>query len=398
MKKHLYETSNFMGNSSKLLKDVDPILEKHKKIETEQKGRGEQFNIFNILGVLSEHVRFHTAFLAELLNTKGTHGRRDTFLKEFINILGLDDFGLDTLNSDIKIDYPTGRLEEYKGGKIDLLIRSNGKAILIVNNIYDNIIPNQLVRYVNFSKKYDSRIFYLTLDGDKPSSKSLGDDTIFIDPNQYQIISYRDTILQWLQRSVEIASSQPFVRETINQYITLITELTHQSQLNESHEQIISMVLGNPAYLIPAFTISACLPQIKKEIYMKFINGISTKLDLELADNVDPGLSSFFFRYKGVNLFFGEEKGRLYCSIRTNKSMSCSDKKIWDADIFDFYSSPRCNPFGWSYIYKEHWNTNPELFYDMTQEGSELQNTIEEWVEKMKESVDTELSQYLPDK
>lgn len=384
-----------MGNSSKLLKEIDPLLGKRAKGHDNPEDPGAHFNIFNILGVLSEQTRFHSAFLAELLNTKGTHGRNDLFLKSFIEIVGQNGLSLDTPNAEILVEYNIGDESEDTGGKIDLLIRSNGKAILIVNNINENAIPNQMVRYANYAKKYDSRILYLTLNGDKPLPSSTGSGKKQIKPNKYSVISYREHITKWLEKCVELSHNQPFVRETTNQYIRLIGELTRQSMIQESNEQIVSMILNNPKYLFSAFSISACLPIIKTEIFKQFIEHLAIKNKVELSDCFDPSLSSIIFKYKGAFLYFGEERGKLYCAIRTEKSMSASDQKIWDADIFDHFTSPSLNPFGWSYVLNDHWNTNPERFYDMSQQQSDLHKTMGQWLQKMKFSIDTELKTHI---
>jgi len=42
---------------------------------------GENFNIFKVLGLTSNEVRTHSAFIAELLNPDGSHGLRDIFIK-----------------------------------------------------------------------------------------------------------------------------------------------------------------------------------------------------------------------------------------------------------------------------------------------------------------------------
>src|SRR6266446_1112235 len=45
---------------------------------------GEHFNVFRILGLEAAEVRTHSAFLAELLNPKGSPGQGDLFLRLFL--------------------------------------------------------------------------------------------------------------------------------------------------------------------------------------------------------------------------------------------------------------------------------------------------------------------------
>ena len=64
-----------------LLSGVSEIKKKYDEIAILT---GENFNVFNILGLSTKEVRTHSAFIAELLNPKGSHGQGDTFLKLFV--------------------------------------------------------------------------------------------------------------------------------------------------------------------------------------------------------------------------------------------------------------------------------------------------------------------------
>ena len=63
-----------------LLDQVTAIYSKYEKID---ELTGENFNVFRIIKLESSEVRMHSAFLAELLDPKGSHGQKDTFLKLF---------------------------------------------------------------------------------------------------------------------------------------------------------------------------------------------------------------------------------------------------------------------------------------------------------------------------
>ena len=67
-----------------LLKKIGEIQKKQIIKQTEISRRGENFNVFNVLGLWSEEVRLHSAMLAELLNPEGSHGCGEAFLKLFI--------------------------------------------------------------------------------------------------------------------------------------------------------------------------------------------------------------------------------------------------------------------------------------------------------------------------
>lgn len=55
-----------------LFKEISAICKRYEEIA---KLTGENFNIFQILGLQTSEVRLHSAFLAELLNSKGLHGQ-----------------------------------------------------------------------------------------------------------------------------------------------------------------------------------------------------------------------------------------------------------------------------------------------------------------------------------
>ena len=62
-----------------LLKRIGEIQKKQVFRQTEVYRRGENFNVFNVLGLWSEEVRLHSAMLAELLNPDGSHGCSEAF-------------------------------------------------------------------------------------------------------------------------------------------------------------------------------------------------------------------------------------------------------------------------------------------------------------------------------
>ena len=79
------------NNMQTLLRRIGEIQKKQIVKQTEVKRRGENFNVFNVLGLWSEEVRLHSSMLAELLNPEGSHGCCEAFLKKFIeDVVKLD--------------------------------------------------------------------------------------------------------------------------------------------------------------------------------------------------------------------------------------------------------------------------------------------------------------------
>ena len=203
---------------------------------------GENFNIFNILNLNNKEL-IHSAFIGNLLNVQGNHGQKDLFLKLFIaeikdlffendqKILLLNNF--ETLNSYVKIEEYLGLVnyESEEGGRADIVIKNNKHQLVIENKIYALDQPSQLIRY----KKYysNSPILYLTLNGDIPSNNSQKD---LINGNDFICISYKNNIINWIEKCIKEMANKPIIRETLNQYLTLIKQLTNQTTNNKMEQ------------------------------------------------------------------------------------------------------------------------------------------------------------------
>lgn len=230
-----------MDKLEKLLSQVRVYVNEDKQRRAEAFRRGECYNVFNVLGVDNMELS-HSAFLAALLDPDGSHGMQDAFLKAFIDTIAHSGTKpeLDTAHAKVYTEYNIGNITETTGGRIDILItdhsetgsgKDSGHAIIIENKIWATDQPNQLVRYHNFAHEtYDkSTLLYLTPDGDEPSKQSRGG--LNVQDGGYQCISYRSDIIGWLQKCAQLAFDKPRVRETINQYIDLIQQLTNQNTM-----------------------------------------------------------------------------------------------------------------------------------------------------------------------
>jgi hypothetical protein len=139
-----------------LLQQVTTITKKYDELATIT---GERYNVFGILGISTDEVRMHSAFIANLLDSNGSHGCGSILLKLFIAqqstkcietdfIKRLEEF--ESESSKTKTEHHIGFINEdaTEGGRIDILITdSNGKHIIIENKIYAGDQQLQLVRY-----------------------------------------------------------------------------------------------------------------------------------------------------------------------------------------------------------------------------------------------------------
>ncbi len=217
----------------KLLTEVNNVCIKVEQERKDKESRGEYYNVFNVLGLWSEEVKLHSAFIAELLNPKGSHGLGGSFLKAFLKQANLseDYINVNNVESNI-VERNVGDIndEGTEGGRIDIIIEDGSCALIIENKIYAGDQYKQLLRYSNYAKdKFKNyEIIYLTLDGHEADENSTNKEVTYI------CMSYREGIIDWLTECAKLAFAHPLVRETINQYIQLLKQLTNIT-MDENH-------------------------------------------------------------------------------------------------------------------------------------------------------------------
>jgi len=240
-----------MNDIINILNQVRIISQKIKEQRKEKFERGENFNIFNDLGFMSDEVHLHSMFLANLLSPKGRHGQRGKFLEAFLKMLqksfpaiSADSLELDTAIASVDVEKYIGRQTDSEGGRIDIYLSDGKHSIIIENKIYAGDQHHQMQRYWNYGlaqKRDDTEksfvLIYLTLDGCSPSKESLGED---LNENDIVCLSYKSDIRGWLDRCVELASRTPLVRETINQYINTIDILTNN--VMEDNKELLDIL------------------------------------------------------------------------------------------------------------------------------------------------------------
>jgi hypothetical protein len=270
-----------------LLTQVSAIRNKYEEMA---KLSGENFNVFKILGLTSNEVRTHSAFLAELLNPKGSHGQSTVFLELFLKV---SDAGfIDLKTAFISIEESIGKINTNgnEGGRIDILIKDGfNNCVIIENKIYAGDQNKQLIRYSNFAEKFSkSKILYLTLYGSYANEGSVIDEstgkilTIGID---YFPISYNEFIVNWLNICKKEAVNHPILRETITQYINLIKILTNQNLNYTMNTEIIKNIIFDKSDNIikentnSVFLINRLINDIKLLIIEKFEKKLLLKLN-----------------------------------------------------------------------------------------------------------------------
>ena len=232
-------------SSKHLIQSINSIINNYKKIAYHS---GDNYNIFKVLNIESNEVKLHSAFIADLLNPKGSHGFKSSFLQLFLARLKITDF--DYPSATIKVEQYLGKVTDINGGRIDIDIKDkNGYHIIIENKIYARDQENQLIRYFNYGKDRCKKfkLYYLTLEGEMPDEEESCSDSKYNikleHDSDYFRLSYRTDIKDWMENCREKATNKPLLREAISHYINLIKYMTNQSLSADMNEEVIKELL-----------------------------------------------------------------------------------------------------------------------------------------------------------
>lgn len=221
---------------------MENFLEQFKEFKEKNKS-----NYNPLLKVLPAHdeVNLHSGILKSLLDPSENHEQGRLFLDLFLNEIGLKDWFRES--DDVKV------LKEYKN--IDIYIHNGTKHIILENKIWAKDQHQQIARYIDTLNQQgvsykdienieNIAVIYLTLDGRKPSKKSLDEWEIENTKNElflkrgndkvlYRQISYEEEILTWLKKSQE-----------------KVKNLCSLSQAIEFYKDAINNVIGNGSDII----------------------------------------------------------------------------------------------------------------------------------------------------
>ncbi|KAA1245840.1 PD-(D/E)XK nuclease family protein [Aquimarina sp. RZ0] len=295
-----------VGREKDILEKVKMIVSHHKQLT---KAKGELFNIYSILNLKTKEVRTHSAFIAELLNPKGTHLMGAVFLEAFINLFPENTFvtkNNDTFNIEsatVFVEHFVGRIDKNKktGGRIDIVIQDgNGYTISIENKIDAPDQEFQIERYYNYNKS-KNKVVYLT-SGEEPLETSSGK---LVYDKDFFVISYQTEIINWLETCQTIASDQPILRESIKQYKILIQKITNTLG-DKQDKELKSIVIEN---LEEASLIASKYNLVVKNIRNDFRNKITELLNVEVKGYSISKRNDISKKY--ASIWFDSEKSNI---------------------------------------------------------------------------------------
>ena len=233
-----------MEKTQTILATISKLYENQKQVELEKQEKGEFFNVFNTIGLRTEEVRLHSAFIAELMNPKGSHGLSYRFLQAFLEVIDLPNDYIDYHRcSQNIVERVIGPVTDKEGGRIDIIIEDGNHAVIIENKIYAGDQTNQMLRYNNYGRRNfpeGYKLVYLTLDGHYPDNCSLG-----CVKYPYITASYEKNIVEWLEKCYSIAERKPLVQSVIKQYCELVKQITNTDMDTKYRNDLMSVMLAS---------------------------------------------------------------------------------------------------------------------------------------------------------
>ena len=344
-----------------LLSEITKFYKLAEKDKQERIKQGEFFNVFNTIGLRTEEVRLHSAFIAELLNPQGSHGLSNLFLQSFLKQMGLPYDYVTDAKGIIKERY-VGQKTKTEGGRIDIIIEDGNHAIIIENKIFAKDQGNQLLRYFNYGRKQFPKGFelvYLTLDGVEPDEKSLGKKDF---PIKY--MSYKDDIVDWLEECVKIAQEKPLAQAVIIQYRELVKQLTNTDMDTNYKEQLLETMVkpDNAIAMGELLAVEEDWFSRIMDIYIwKPLKEYATSknmhfgIDTESGDETGAWIYKEEWKHYGIFVWTDSKRywNDMYICIsyynKPNRSNLITKKEFHKLDCLEEEAETGC-PYGWEYL------------------------------------------------
>ena len=378
----------------RFFREVENICTHEQALQKERHHKGENYNLFSILRIEGSELK-HSALISNLLDPKGSHGCGDAFLRAFFEIaLKGTAYPFESSTPPHSYtEYYTGPIAGDTGGRIDILVKSSHYGLIIENKIYAGDQDKQLIRYDNYGKEVFGAdgylLVYLTLYGYDASKESTA--TKSAEEVGYLRLSYAEDILRWLEQCARLAYDKPLVRESLNQYIRTIKQLTYQDMNQENIRKIIDLAVDHPEVVA---TLSSKRDAIAQGIRKKYIfDKLKEYADQKgwLFDDTEianpEGDNKIRLRKEGwdgsiiisadsedkksnygwwINLWIGIDS-----KVTGAKKLACLEKQ-----------SPEY-PMGWEYLTTPNWYSAENFPAMKTSVAQEIINKLDEIIEEL---------------
>ena len=252
-----HNDSKVMDKYKLLLTNIAWLYEKHNA------GYSESFNIFLVLRGESDEVNLHSRFLVALLDHKTPDFEQRFNLQEFLeSVAKVPNFELGNVSV------------EREKHQVDILIRNPSQAVVIENKIWAGDQPQQLQRYHKELTRqgYEVHLRYLTPFGNNPSKDSVED-------LEHKTIAYTDVRFQkWLRSCQQRACGEPWLREAVAQYLSVIRKLTG-SDMKHAYLKDLVDLLREENHLLLAHDLKRAYDESWAQCIEELFSEISTNLN-----------------------------------------------------------------------------------------------------------------------
>lgn len=357
--------------------------------QEERNRKGENYNLFSILRIEDSELK-HSALIANLLAPKGSHGCGDAFLRAFFEIaLKGTAYPFESSSPDSCTEHYTGPIAGDTGGRIDILVESKSShyGLIIENKIYAGDQDKQLTRYDNYGKKTFGAdrylLVYLTLFGSEASEGSTAKGNA--KEVDYLCLSYAEDILRWLEQCARLAYDKPLVRESLNQYIQTIKQLTYQDMNQENIQEIIDLAVDHPEVVdILSSKRGAIAQGIREKYIFPKLEEYAKKKGCIFINKTDSNkLSEIRIQKDGWDgyIIISSESGK--GPRWTNVWIGVKDNRPSEIKSPSQAQTDEGNGMKWKYLNPYNWES-PENFPAMkTSVAEEIINKLDEIIEEL---------------
>lgn len=316
---------------------ISEVLQVMNAAEQQRAVTGEAFNIYKVAGIDHDEVKT-CRVIYELINPNGAHYQGNVFLKMFIK---------DVLHQDLSEDEIKGArvFREYhipdtkdsnNDRRIDLVVQTTDRFIPIEVKLYAEDQDTQCKDYYEFAKQYQKNpvMYYLTIDGKKPSEESSLDIPVIENQKEIQpginMISFSKEVLIWLENCEKYCYDNKLwpIYEGVKQFASSLRMIVGKLEDKEGMD-ISEKIIESADALKAAEAIASNIQMAKNALVNKVLEAIEKKIDEDFcsAHNIEssndtkkafyyenikwldtkeslPGIS---YRYKNVSLPDGKE-------------------------------------------------------------------------------------------
>ena len=336
-------------------KKLKELIDKSKDLMKDYLSRdSSELNILNIIGKAADEHN-HSKILNTLFTKIYPKNGRDSFLTLFLKKLGIENIDEDEFS--VEREY---RCDPY--GQMDFKIENENLCIVLEIKIYAKDGQNQLRRYEQYclENKKDYKIFYLTLDGHKPSEQSIKG---FENENNLKYINFKEHILPWLEDCLYLVKDEEIKASFILQYTSTLKNL-----IEEDKYKMAGLIEKTEDARAIAFLYEKVLKDEMQEILESFLYGIGERvgenkkvLQYIFFNNIEDyyiekcsGVPSISFLLEKF-----EKDGRVYYfnfAIEVIK-----DGLIGCLGFYEYYGKNNENNYDWI-KYKEMKNIDSHFF------------------------------------